>query len=160
MKIFILALVMLVVSVTSIVSPSTNLQMSWANWILMDWAPSWPYTTWTKPALPTGYQKKVFSKNDPGANNRSWHYGYDNVDGTSSIYCGPESYLSPNFKCKRNPYYWDFAKVSTECDPDQVVLGLRRSCESQGKTTCCYKTNQGDLYSYSVTSTSYPLVSP
>lgn len=139
MKISILALLLVLVAVNSLPAPgyTTTTSMTWANWCSPYWQPTWAYnTSWTKPAPPSNYHKRLMSANDPTRSYRSYHYIYDSNDliGTS-LYCGPQSYLSPNYRCWRDPFYWDITKLKETCVPDVEYNGVRIPCTNTDTTT-------------------------
>lgn len=150
-----------VLLLTLLLSPSLcQLAMTWDNWVLPTWKPSWSYNTrWTAPDPATfGYTRYTFeAETDAGYNNRYKHFFFlSNNTPQLGYACGPESYLTLNLLCARNPFYWNVLTFPAACIPDTYYSTVRISCESINPTAeCCYKANQGDLRAISRTATTY-----
>lgn len=149
-----LAFVLLVISVESIISPS--LTMSWENWSKPTWKPTWLYnTSWVKPKPPVGYARKNVSSTNTTVRE---HYAYTSVVWPGDdYYCGPVSFLGPNFRCIRNPFYWD-PKSPAECIPDRIHNNMRMACETATTLPelCCFYSIGMELYSFSLLKFTYP----
>ena len=153
-----LTFVLLVMSAESILSPS--LTMSWDNWASPTWKPSWLYnTSWVKPQPPLGYTRK----NVTAATNTTVreHYAYTPDQPKwpgDDYYCGPVSFLGPNYRCIRNPFFWDPNNSSPECVPDVVTNGMRMRCETATTLPdiCCFYSIGMELYSFSLLKNTFP----
>ncbi len=141
----------------------TQMAMTWDNWVLPNWTPSWTPAPWTKPVPQANFKRNVIgSSTNPASNNfnlRLNHYLWEHVTlgGSFQIACGPESYLNSNFYCSRNTKYWSPSSPQI-CAPDYYQNFIRAACSNSPPpgVECCYKPSNGDLYDYQRTSTAYP----
>lgn len=138
-----------------------QMAMTWDNWVLPNWTPSWSYnTSWTPQNASTfGYTKYTFASNTvPEYVVRRLHYTYTSIQTPGMIViCGPETYLSSNNVCSRNPRYWNPAVAGAYCHPDYLMNYYRISCESTNPgAACCFRSNSVDLLNYDRVATVYP----